>query len=98
MGAAVMVTVPMPNVDAIREKLPEAAKDTKVNLGGLASSEVLDADQIWGVVLASAYYLGDKDLSAALLADAKAAGVRDAVMEDAQAAATLMGMNTVYFR
>ena len=93
-----MVTVSMPSVDALREKFPEAAKDTKVNLGGLANSEVLDADQIWGVVLASAYYLGDKELSAALLADAKTAGVSDAVLDDAQAAATLMGMNTVYFR
>jgi alkyl hydroperoxide reductase subunit D len=93
-----MVTVSMPSVDVIREKFPESAKDTKLNLGGLATSEVLDADQIWGVVLASAYYLGDKELSAALLADAKAAGVSDAVLEDAQAAATLMGMNSVYFR
>jgi alkyl hydroperoxide reductase subunit D len=93
-----MATVAMPSVDALRDKFPEPAKDTKANLGGLASSEVFDADQIWGVTLASAYYLRDKTLSAALLADAKAAGASDAVLEDAQAAATLMGMNTVYFR
>ena len=93
-----MATVAMPSVDAIREAFPEPAKDTKVNLGSLASSEILDAEQIWGVALASAYYLGDTGLSAALLADAKAANVGDALLEDAQAAATLMGMNSVYFR
>jgi alkyl hydroperoxide reductase subunit D len=93
-----MATVAMPSVDALREKFPEPAKDTKLNLGSLSTSEVLDAEQIWGVTLASAYYLGDTSLSAALLADAKAAGVNDAVLEDAQAAATLMGMNSVYFR
>ncbi len=93
-----MATVAMPSIDVIRETFPEPAKDTKLNLGSLASSEILDAEQIWGVALASAYYLGDKAISAALLADAKAAGVSDALLEDAQAAATLMGMNTVYFR
>ena len=93
-----MTTVAMPSIDVIRETFPEPAKDTKLNLGSLASSEILDAEQIWGVALASAYYLGDKAFSAALLADAKAAGVSDALLEDAQAAATLMGMNTVYFR
>ena len=93
-----MATVAMPAVDALRDKFPETAKDTKLNVGALATSEVFDADQIWGVTLASAYYLGEKSLSAALLADAKAAGASDAVIEDAQAVATLMGMNTVYFR
>jgi alkyl hydroperoxide reductase subunit D len=93
-----MATVSMPNVERLREQFPEPAKDTKVNVSSLASSEVFDAEQIWGVTLASAYYLGDKALSAALLADAKVGGASEALLEDAQAAATLMGMNTVYFR
>jgi alkyl hydroperoxide reductase subunit D len=93
-----MATIAMPGVDAIRETFPEPAKDTKLNVGSLSSSEILDAEQMWGVVLASAYYLADKNLSAAVLADAKSAGVSEALLEDAQAAATLMGMNTVYFR
>lgn len=93
-----MATVSMSSVDALREKFPEPAKDTKLNVGALATSEVFDADQIWGVALSSAYYLGEKTLTDAILADAKAGGVSDAVIEDAQAAATLMGMNTVYYR
>lgn len=93
-----MATVAMPSVEALRERFPEPAKDTKLNLSAIATSEHLDAEQIWGVVLGSVYYLRDRALRDALLADAKAAGVSEALLEDAQAAATLMGMNTVYFR
>lgn len=93
-----MSAMSMPNLDALRERFPESAKDTKVNVQSLAASEIFDADQAWGVLLASAYYLTDKTLTAAISADATAAGVSEAVREDAQAAATLMGMNTVYFR
>jgi alkyl hydroperoxide reductase subunit D len=70
----------------------------KLNLSGIASSDYLDADQIWGVTLASAYYLGEPRLLSALVADAKLAGIVEAVLEDAKAAATLMAMNTVYYR
>jgi alkyl hydroperoxide reductase subunit D len=93
-----MAQVAMPQVDALRETFPEPAKDTKLNLSSIASSEYLDADQIWGVALASAYWLGEVKLRDALLADAKAAGISDDLLQDAQAAATLMGMNTVYYR
>jgi lipoyl-dependent peroxiredoxin subunit D len=93
-----MAQVTMPQVDALRERFPDPAKDMKLNLSAIALSETLDADQIWGIALASAYYLREPRLRDALLADAKAAGVGDALLEDAQAAATLMGMNTVYYR
>jgi lipoyl-dependent peroxiredoxin subunit D len=93
-----MAQIMMPKLDALRETFVEPAKDMKLNLGGLASSEYLDAEQIWGIALASAYYLGNLRLRDALLADAQAAGVAAAVIEDAQAAAVLMGMNTVYYR
>ncbi|MBM3995192.1 MAG: alkyl hydroperoxide reductase [Planctomycetes bacterium] len=88
----------MPQVDALRETFGEPAKDTKLNLAGLASSDILDADQIWGVALASVYFLGEPRLRDAVVGDAKAAGVSDAVFDDAMAAASLMGMNTIYYR
>src|SRR5215207_3538126 len=93
-----MAQVSMPHLDALREQFPEPAKDTKLNVSSIASSEYLEAEQLWGIALASAYYLREPRLRDALVADAKAAGVSDAVFEDAQAAATLMGMNTVYYR
>ena len=93
-----MAAVAMPRVDELRETFPEPARDLKVNLGNMATSDHLDADQIWGVALASAFYIGDPRLRDALLADAMSAGLGEAVLEDARAAAVLMGMNTVYYR
>jgi alkyl hydroperoxide reductase subunit D len=93
-----MAQVSMPQVDALRETFGEPVRDLKINLGNIASSDHLDADQIWAIALASSYYIGEPRLRDAVLADAKAAGVSDAVLEDAKAAAALMGMNTVYYR
>jgi alkyl hydroperoxide reductase subunit D len=93
-----MATIAMPSLDALRETFPEPAKDMKLNLGAIASSEHLDVDQLWSVAFGSALYIGDTQIRDAILKDAKAAGVADAVLDDAKAAATLMGMNTVYFR
>jgi alkyl hydroperoxide reductase subunit D len=93
-----MASVTMPQVDALRETFSEPARDLKLNLGNVASNDHLDADQIWGIALTSAFYIGEPRLRDALLADAKAAGLAEAVLEDARAAATLMGMNTVYYR
>lgn len=88
----------MEHVDALREKLPDVAKDLRLNLQSVLTPERLSAEQNWGVALASAYFLGQVELCDAILADAKAAGVSDAYIEDAQAAAALMAMNTVYYR
>jgi lipoyl-dependent peroxiredoxin subunit D len=87
-----------PQLDALKEKLPEPAKDVRINLGNVLGSETLTRDQVWGVALASTYYLRNPALRDAVLADGRAAGISDAVIEDAQAAAALMGMNTIYYR
>ncbi|MCI0379678.1 MAG: carboxymuconolactone decarboxylase family protein [Gemmataceae bacterium] len=93
-----MATLAMPQVDALREGFADAVRDLKVNLGNIASSDVLEADQIWGIALASAYYIGEPRLLSALLADAHAGGMSGNALEDARSAAGLMGMNTVYYR
>lgn len=88
----------LPNLDQLRETLGEPAKDLRLNLSSVLNSETLTADQTWGVALASAYFIGEPRLRDALLADAKAAGVSGDVIEDAEASAALMGMNTIYYR
>jgi len=93
-----MAQVSMPQVDALRETMDDAVRDLKLNLGNIASSDFLEAEQIWGVALASAIYIGEPKLRGALMADARAAGVTDALLDDARSAAALMGMNTVYYR
>ncbi|MCS6852336.1 MAG: carboxymuconolactone decarboxylase family protein [Gemmataceae bacterium] len=93
-----MPELPTPALDALKETLPDTARDLKLNLGSVLGNESLTAEQTWGVALAAAYFIGEPRLRDALLTDARAAAVGEAVMEDAQAAAALMGMNTVYYR
>lgn len=88
----------MSALETIREKLPDAARDIRLNLQNVMDSQSLTADQRWGVALACAYAVRNPELRDAVVADAKAADVSDAVFEDAKAAAVLMGMNNVYYR
>src|SRR5574343_2098977 len=62
------------------------------------SEQFPDAAQTWGIALATAYAARNEKLSKAVLADAQAAGVDATYLEDAKAAAILMGMNNVYYR
>lgn len=88
----------MEQIDQLREQLPDAARDIKINLSNVLQPGALNAAQTWGVALSTAYAARNAALTQALLADAKSAGVEDAVVEDAKAAAILMGMNNVYYR
>jgi alkyl hydroperoxide reductase subunit D len=93
-----MATIKTPQLEVLRESLGEPVKDIKINLTNILSSDFLDEEQIWGIALASSFYIGDTRLKEALLADAKSASLSLDIVEDAQAAAGLMGMNTVYYR
>ena len=88
----------MENLDQLREQLPDAARDIKINLTNVLQPGSLDAAQTWGVALSSAFAARNEKLTRALLADAKTAGIAEPVLEDAKAAAILMGMNNVYYR
>ena len=84
-------------VDAIREALPESAKDIKLNVQSVLTEGSLTAAQRWGVAVASAAAARNRALLDAVLADASTeAGAT--VVDDALAAATLMAMNNVYYR
>ncbi len=87
----------MAALDALRDRLPEAAKDIRLNLQSVLETSSLSPAQKWGVAVASAIATRHPDLKAAVLEDARAA-VDSAVIEDARAAAALMGMNNVYYR
>ncbi|MFA9478734.1 carboxymuconolactone decarboxylase family protein [Phycisphaerales bacterium AB-hyl4] len=91
-------TITTPAIDALRDKLPDLAKDLRLNLQSVLRPEKLTQSQVWGTALASAYFVRCEELSDALLADAKAADVGEDVIEDAKAAAALMAMNTTYYR
>jgi lipoyl-dependent peroxiredoxin subunit D len=87
----------MAALDAIRDALPESARDIKLNVQSVLQDGSLSPAQRWGVAIASAATARNRPLLDAIVADAL--GVVDAtVVDDALAAATLMAMNNVYYR
>ena len=88
----------MDKTKLLLQKLPGEASDLAANAQRVLGGESLNPTQTWGSALASAYFIREPDLTAAILADAKAAGLSDEHLSDAKGAAALMGMNTVYFR
>ena len=42
------------SIDNLKEALPEYAKDLKLNLGSISRTTVLNEEQLWGALLASA--------------------------------------------
>jgi alkyl hydroperoxide reductase subunit D len=88
----------MATLEELREGLPEAARDLKLNLAAvLAAQGPLSNAQRWGVAVASAIAARNHRLRDAVIAEA-ALHVSREVLEDAQSAAAIMGMNNVYYR
>jgi alkyl hydroperoxide reductase subunit D len=84
-------------LDALRARMPDAARDIRLNLSSVMQGGALSAAQRWGVAVASAIAARSAALREAVLQDA-ARAVEPAVVEDARAAAAIMAMNNVYYR
>ncbi len=87
-------------LEALRERLPEPARDLKLNLQAVlepSSGAILSEAQRWGVAVATAIAARHPALRDAILAEAAQHAPRE-VLEDAQAAAALMAMNNVFYR
>jgi alkyl hydroperoxide reductase subunit D len=87
----------MSALELVRQELPEAARDIRLNLQSVFETTSLTPAQKWGVAIASAIAAGSPRLRDALVQDAMAE-VDAGVIEDARAAAVLMAMNNVYYR
>jgi alkyl hydroperoxide reductase subunit D len=87
----------MPTLEALRESLPDAARDLKVNLQTVLGASSLTDAQKWGVAYASAIAARHPALRAAILAEARQV-IAPEILEDARAAAAVMGMNNVFYR
>ncbi|MGA9524346.1 MAG: carboxymuconolactone decarboxylase family protein [Myxococcaceae bacterium] len=85
------------NLEILRNRIPEHARDIALNVQSVLNGGPLTEAQRWGVLVASAAASRNKELRDAVLADAQL-GADPAVVEDALAAASLMGMNNVYYR
>src|SRR5512144_1302261 len=85
--------IPM-SIDRLKERLPDYAKDLRVNLGVITSSTMLTAQQAWGTALAAAIAARNAEVVAAIAADAKLSPDAAAT---ARSAAAVMGMNSIFY-
>lgn len=87
----------MSALDAIRAAIPEGAKDLRLNLSTVLDSGTLAVSERWGVAIAAALASRSRRLAEALVT-ARPEDVTAKTVEDAIAAASLMGMSNVFFR
>jgi alkyl hydroperoxide reductase subunit D len=85
------------SLEALRGRIPDYAKDLRLNIGSLASEPTLTAQQRAGTFIASALASRNADVIAALLAEF-GPQLSPEALEAAKAAAAIMGMNNVYYR
>ncbi len=84
-------------VAALLSTVPEVCKDLRLNLASILRGTSVDAAVTYGAAYAAALFVGDKPLAEAIRADA-GPRLSDDDAADAQAAAALMGMTTVYYK
>jgi lipoyl-dependent peroxiredoxin subunit D len=87
----------MSEIEKLREQMPDAARDIRLNFQSVFQSTTLTQAQTWGSALASAIATRNSELARAVLIEAQSK-VDANVIEDARAAAALMAMNNVYYR
>lgn len=85
------------SLEALKNRLPEYAKDLKLNLGSLATEPGLTAQQRAGTFIASALASRNADVTADIV-DEFAPQLSAEALQAAKAAAAIMGMNNIYYR
>ena len=84
-------------IEALKNRVPDHARDLRINLGVITSSTALSVQQAWVVALACAGTTRNAEVLAAVRADAEAKLSPEALAA-ALSAAAIMGMNNVYYR
>ncbi len=85
------------SIDNLKGRMPDYAKDVKLNLSSLANDESLNDQQKWGTFLASALASRQAEVIAQVSEDA-ADHLSAEAFKAAQAAAAIMAQNNVYYR
>ena len=85
------------SIEALKDALPEYAKDLKLNLSSLAAEPVLTEQQRAGTFVACALAARNQATTRAVLASFTPSLAPDALAA-AKAAASIMGMNNIYYR
>lgn len=85
------------SLESIQQQLPDYARDTRLNLGSLATIVSLTPQQLWGAAVASAAACRHPGLLHAVINEAAPHLTLEAVTA-AKLAASLMAMNNIYYR
>ena len=85
------------SIQTLKDRLPEYAKDLKLNLGSLAGESVLNETLNAGTFVAAAFASRNPEVIAAINAEF-VEKLAPADFTAAKAAAAIMGMNNVYYR
>ena len=85
------------SLEALRNSLPDYARDLKLNLGSLSTEPVLTEQQLAGTFVASALASRNATVSQAIVAEFGPKLSAEALTA-AKAAAAIMGMNNIYYR
>lgn len=85
------------SIEALKNALPDYARDLKLNLSSIAGEQALTEQQRWGAMLAAALAARNAAVIAAIETEAGARLSREA-QTAARAAAAIMAMNNIYYR
>ncbi len=85
------------SLEALRDRLPEYAKDLRLNLSTLVAEPSLNQQQRAGCFVATAIASRNAELTAATLAEF-GPQLSPEALDAAKAAAAIMGMNNIYYR
>ncbi|MGV9799961.1 alkyl hydroperoxide reductase AhpD [Mycobacterium sp. NPDC003449] len=85
------------SIDNIKSALPDHAKDLKLNLGSIVNTTELTEQQLWGALVATAVATKSQRLLAEITEDALGI-LSEEAYHAALGAASIMGMNNVFYR
>jgi alkyl hydroperoxide reductase subunit D len=85
------------SLDDLKSRLPDYAKDLRLNLGGISGITSLTPQQLWGTALATAIASRNPDVVRAIDA-AASEHLTEQAKTAARSAAAVMAMNNIYYR
>ncbi|MFC0315266.1 carboxymuconolactone decarboxylase family protein [Gordonia phosphorivorans] len=85
------------SIDNLKSALPEYAKDLKLNLSSIGRTTLLNEEQLWGTLLACAAATRNATVLREI-ADEAADNLSAEAYNAALGAASIMGMNNVFYR
>jgi len=94
------MTTEISSIDALRDQIPDFAKDIRLNLGSVLTPEGapdLTLNLIYGIALASAYATKNPELVETIEKQTESV-LSDAEKLAAKSAASIMAMNNIYYR